>query len=145
MTIRLGGEKVSSPPPKQSKQKRFPSPLFVIGFGFLLFFVLSLGAYVAYGKFFGSGNAVAQTTQDSRVVQNTAEVVKKVGVLMLLPDETPTIATVTDLSKLQGQKFFEHAQKGDTVLMYPRAQKAILYSESQNKIIEVAPITNDTK
>jgi hypothetical protein len=29
---------------------------------------------------------------------------------------------------------------GDKVLIYSRAQKAILYSPSKNKIIEVAPI-----
>ncbi len=76
---------------------------------------------------------------------DTNQTVEKVGKLMLLPQETPTIAVVSDLNKLKDQKFFAHAERGDVVLMYAHEQKAILYSPSQNKIIEVAPITNDTK
>ncbi|MFZ2555697.1 MAG: hypothetical protein WAX57_02565 [Minisyncoccia bacterium] len=71
-----------------------------------------------------------------------ANMVEKVGKLMLLPeDEQPTLATVSDLGSLEGQLFFANAELGDIVLMYPKASRAILYSPSRNKIIEVAPIT----
>ncbi|MFZ2500364.1 MAG: hypothetical protein WAW90_00035 [Minisyncoccia bacterium] len=64
-----------------------------------------------------------------------------VGKLMVLPaGETPTMATVSDPEKLKDQPFFIHAQKGDKVLIYTASQKAILYSPSLNKIVEVAPI-----
>ena len=150
MTIRIGGEKASKPelhtppvmPPHRPRKKRMSARLYTIGFGFLLLSVILFGAYALYEKFSGT-SATTPGTQNSQAADNTSQVVSRVGNMMLLPDETPTIATVTDLSKLQGQKFFAHAEKGDIVLMYAKAQKAILYSPSQNKIIEVAPITND--
>ena len=67
--------------------------------------------------------------------------VATIGKLIVLPtNETPTMATVTDPEKLKDQPFFVHAQKGDKVLIYTASQKAILYSPSLNKIVEVAPI-----
>ena len=73
--------------------------------------------------------------------QELNDTVAAVGRLMVLPaDETPTLATVSDPEKLKDQAFFAHAQKGDIVLVYALAKKAILYSPSLNKIVEVAPI-----
>ena len=61
---------------------------------------------------------------------------------MLLPqNETPTLATVSDLHALEGQAFFKNAKEGDKVLMYLRSQRAILYRPSIDRIIEVGPIT----
>ena len=63
-----------------------------------------------------------------------------VSELMLLPeDEEPIIATVSDPEALQGQEFFEHAEKGDKVLIYNQARKAILYNPSQHRVMEVGP------
>jgi hypothetical protein len=67
--------------------------------------------------------------------------VSQVGRLMVLPtDETPTMATVSDPEKLKDQPFFTNAKAGDKVLIYSNARKAILYSPTQDKIIEVAPV-----
>ena len=75
------------------------------------------------------------------VQQELNDIVADVGRLMILPaDETPTLATVSDPEKLKNQPFFANAQKGDKVLVYPISRKAILYSPSLNKIIEVAPV-----
>lgn len=64
-----------------------------------------------------------------------------VGKLMVLPTgETPTIAQVSDATKLKDQPFFANAQNGDRVLIYTQARKAILYRPSINKIIDVAPV-----
>jgi hypothetical protein len=66
----------------------------------------------------------------------------KVGKLIILPeDEVPTIATVSDPEALKNQSFFADAKKGDKVLIYSKAQKAILYSPSVNKIVTVAPLS----
>lgn len=68
-------------------------------------------------------------------------VLSKVSKIMLLPEgEVPTLATVADLSKLKDQPFFDKAKVGDKVLLYTQARKAILYSPTENKIVEVAPI-----
>jgi hypothetical protein len=73
--------------------------------------------------------------------QKTDDLLAEVSRLMLLPtDETPTIATVSDLERLRGQEFFANATVGDKVLIYTKHAKAILYDPDQKKILEVAPL-----
>ena len=68
------------------------------------------------------------------------ELVKKVGSLIELPSEVPTLATVSDVTKLKDQPFFVKAQNGDKVLIYTNSKKAIIYRPSTDKIIEVCSI-----
>ncbi len=71
--------------------------------------------------------------------------VAKVGKIMILPEgETPTIATVSDPEALRDQAFFVDAKKGDKVLIYSNAKKAILFDPSTNKIVNIAPLNTDT-
>lgn len=71
----------------------------------------------------------------------TQNLIDEVGKLTVLPTgETPTVATVTDASKLAGQAFFVNAKTGDKVLIYTTAKKAFLYRPSTNKIINIAPV-----
>ena len=65
--------------------------------------------------------------------------VRDVSKLIILPEESPTIATVTDPKALVGQPFFEKAETGDRVLVFTDAKKAILYRPSIKKIVEVMP------
>jgi hypothetical protein len=78
----------------------------------------------------------------NKVAQDeTAATLAAIGKLIVLPaGEQPTLATVTDPSKLKDQPFFANAKTGDKVLIYTNAKKAILYSPSENKIVEVAPV-----
>ncbi len=78
---------------------------------------------------------------NATAVQQIQEVVAKVSKLMDLPtDEQPTIATVSDITKLKNQPFFQHAKNGDNVLIYTKAKIAILYDPTTNKIVTVAPL-----
>ena len=79
----------------------------------------------------------------NKVAQDeTKALISRVGTLILLPqDEQPTIATVADPEKLKAQPFFAKSKRGDRVLIYTNARKAILYDPVANKIIEVAPVT----
>lgn len=71
----------------------------------------------------------------------TDRLIEDVGKLVQLPQgETPTIATVSDVTKLKNQAFFAKAQNGDKVLIYTQAKRAILYRPSTNKVIEIAPV-----
>jgi predicted negative regulator of RcsB-dependent stress response len=71
----------------------------------------------------------------------TKQITAQVGKLIELPaNETPTVATVVDATKLQKQAFFSSAKNGDRVLIYTQAKKAILYRPSINKVIQVAPV-----
>ena len=77
--------------------------------------------------------------------EEVRKVVEEVGKLMDLPiGEVPTVATVTDITKLAGQAFFARAKNGDKVLIYQNAQKAILYDQKAKRIIEVSPINLGT-
>jgi len=73
--------------------------------------------------------------------EDAKDVVAAIGKLIMLPaGEDPTIATVSDATKLKDQAFFANAQNGDRVLIYSKAKKAILYRASIQKIIEVGPV-----
>ena len=77
--------------------------------------------------------------------QQTNDLIARVSKIFLLPqDETPTVATVTDPEKLKDQPFFANAKKGDKVLIYTNAQKAILYDPIENKVIEATTINIGT-
>jgi hypothetical protein len=74
-------------------------------------------------------------------LQTTAEVVNQVSKHILLPSgEQPTVATVTDASKVRDQTFFSNSASGDKVLIYAQAKKAYLYRPSIDRVIEVAPL-----
>ena len=73
---------------------------------------------------------------DSR--QQSQQLVDDIGELVLLPtDEKPTVATVTDVTKLAKQPFFAKAKNGDKVLVYNKARRAILYRPSIDKVVDM--------
>lgn len=98
--------------------------------------VLAVGTSI---YFYSKANA--NNIDPAKDLQNT---IKRVSKLMVLPaDETPTIATVSDPEKLKDQPFFANAKKGDKVLIFSNSAKAILYSPTEDKIVEVAPINSN--
>lgn len=83
-----------------------------------------------------------KNTQDGNTesAQQIQQIVDKASKIAILPSETPTLATVEDITKLSDQEFFSDAQNGDKVLMYTTARKAVVYRESENKIVNMGPI-----
>lgn len=118
--------------------------------------VVIVAAIVVLGALFlfiRSQQQLGEVKKDLESVQNDPaaktrqandELISQVGKLIILPEnEQPTIATVSDLSKLAGQPFFAKAEVGDKVLIYQQAKKAILFRPSTNQIIELAPLNNN--
>lgn len=103
----------------------------------------TLGALGFSGYLYQQVQALKNDPKTLQNAQQTkaADVKAKVGKLISVPsDETPTLATVTDKTKLKDQPFFKDAENGDTILIFPQAKKAIIYRESENKLINVGPI-----
>jgi hypothetical protein len=74
-------------------------------------------------------------------VEDSKNLISEIGQFFELPTgEDPTVATITDITKLAGQDFFKHAENGDRVLIYTNARQAILYRSRIKKIIAVAPV-----
>ncbi|KKQ47155.1 MAG: hypothetical protein US95_C0018G0001, partial [Candidatus Woesebacteria bacterium GW2011_GWB1_38_5] len=71
-------------------------------------------------------------------------VVAEVKTIMLLPDETPRVATITNLEEVKKQIFFEKAALGDKVLIYMQEKIAILYRPSSKMIIKVGYVNDQT-
>ncbi|MDH5533048.1 MAG: hypothetical protein OEX81_01315 [Candidatus Pacebacteria bacterium] len=71
--------------------------------------------------------------------QEIRATVKKIGKLMTLPQgEEPVMATVINAKSLATQQdFYKDATDGDKVIVYQKANKAILYNPTKNIVVNV--------
>ena len=119
-------------PRKTSLFRRY-FPLIMV----VLVIILALTSAYFYKQSKSDPNAASQAEIKS--------LVQKVGRLAILPtDETPTVATVSDPDALKSQAFFVDAKKGDKVLIYSNAKKAILYDPVADKIVNIAPLNSES-
>ena len=107
--------------------------------------LLAIGILVGAGffswKYLQAKKTITELkNRDKAAEEEVSVLVETVGKIILLPDGTPTIATVTDQAKLQNQQFFTRSVNGDKVLIFPEAKKAYLYRPSSNQIIDVASL-----
>jgi hypothetical protein len=74
--------------------------------------------------------------------QDIAKLVAKVNKLIILPtDEVPTLATITNVEALaKEQPFYKNAHDGDRLLVYTKAQKAIIFDPNRNVLVNVGPV-----
>jgi hypothetical protein len=99
---------------------------------------------VGFGGYFYYKLHKLETDANGKI--ETQDLISKVSKLYLMPTgEEPTIATVSSPEKLKDQAFFNQAEKGDKVLIFSKAMKAVLYRPSIDKIIEIAPVNNQTQ
>lgn len=109
-----------------------------------------IGILVVLGSVVTAWHFQKKYTELLHIQQNPqselSSVLSKISSLMDLPlDETPTLATITDSTRLSGQMFFDHAENGDKVIVYTKAAKAILFRPSSRKIINVSSVVDDTR
>ena len=110
----------------------------------VLVVLLLLGALGSAGYFYKQLSDIKKNP--NKVAQDeTNATLAAVGKLIVLPTgEQPTLATVTDPTKLADQPFFANAKTGFKVLIYTNAKEAILYDPVANKIVAVAPVNIGT-
>jgi hypothetical protein len=102
--------------------------------------VVALAAILVAGYLYNQNRVLKQSPQ-VLAQKEVADLVAKVSKLIMLPaGETPTVATVSDPEALKDQAFFTSAQKGDKVLIFTTAKKAVLYSVTLNRVIDIAPL-----
>src|SRR5258708_2362003 len=115
------------------RSKRF-LPIFLITLVVLAFVAVSAAAFYFYHQY-------QEVNRDKLAAQNDISSFLKVAAKsVLLPDEEPVVATVSDKTKLQEQAFFKAAENGDKVFIYAKNELAVLFRPSINKIIQVMPI-----
>lgn len=109
----------------------------------LLILISVAGAGVSY--YWYNRYQTVVTSPQAGSAEEIQAIVKKLSAFMDLPDETPSIVTVTDREKLQNQEFFKKAANGDKIIIYEASRRVILYRPSTNRVIDVAPLVfNDT-
>lgn len=111
--------------------------------------ILSVGGLLASLYFYVSTYRIQHISEISDNVEQPMEsqsetneqVIARVATMIVVPSgETPTIATLDDLTQVKDQVFFSKAETGDKIIVYLGAKKAILYRPSTKQIIEVGPL-----
>ena len=119
-------------PPKKHRRLRVP----II---FLWVVILALAGALGYTIWLNQSlrNPEAQTKLAEQASQ---EIIDGVGRLIVVPTGKPTVATITDITKLKesNSEFYKDAQNGDVLLIYET--EAIIYRKAENKIVAVAPV-----
>jgi hypothetical protein len=123
--MRGGSEPVESPMKRN----------IVVGVAIALIVIFAAAA----GYFFWQYSNL-KANPDAAAQETTQRLTEKVGKLYALPTEKPTVAQINDKEKLKEQPFFKGAQNGDYLLIFTNTKLAVLYRESENKLINVGPI-----
>lgn len=115
--------------------------LFVIAGGIFLVFAALVCTtaffYFQYRSVLGESKKILSTTTMTKA-QMLQSMLDKLGKIAEIPtDDTPTIATVSDITKLKDNPFFADAQNGDKVFIFQSTGKAYLYRPSTDKIINI--------
>lgn len=68
------------------------------------------------------------------------ELLEDVSTHMLVPDERPVVATINQADTLiKEQPFYNGSKNGDKLIIFPKSQKAIIYSPTRDVIINSGP------
>ena len=111
-------------------------------FGLIAF--VFIGVIVGGSFWFLGKKNKDKTPSQEEVLSKIESVTKEVSKLILLPSETPSLATVMDADVLKkDQPFYQNAQNGDIVLLYIQERRAIIYNPSEKKLVNVGPIVID--
>ncbi len=110
----------------------------------LILIIILLLAFAIFKKFYNPIDESNKKT-DQLSEKQVASIVKKISKLIVVPsDEKPMIVPILNADELIAeQRFYIGSEDGDYVIVYPNAKKAIIYRESENKLINVGPVIVD--
>ena len=98
----------------------------------LTIFILGLAGYFFYKN--TSNTSASEQDEAKKLTEEISE-------FMILPEkDLPSVATVSDITKLKDQPFFKNAKNGNKLLIYVNSKQAILYDPEIHKIINVGPL-----
>lgn len=118
------------------RHDRKPSALMIAVIAVVVI-LLSVAGYFAKSYFDLRANPGQAAQED------TKRLTEQVGKLYALPDEDPVVGKIQDKEKLSDQEFFKNAANGDDLLIYQDSKLAIIYRASENKLINVGPVSVD--
>lgn len=106
----------------------------------LIVLVIILLGYAVYNKFYTKTIYKGQQLPEKEV----KSLVKKVSKIINVPEEIPVIVEIENAETIMlEQKFYAGSKDGDYLIMFPAAQKAMIYRKKENKLINVGPIIVD--
>lgn len=103
-------------------------------------------AIYAYTKFTSPTSLNIQIAAESERLtpKEIKALTDKVSQIAVLPeDETPTVLTVSDLTKLHANPFFVNAKLKDKILIFKKAERIILYDPLGHKIVNMGPYSEN--
>jgi cytoskeletal protein RodZ len=136
-------EEVSSSESKSKKMNLKKPNKSIVAIVLVLLFVAAIGSSIYFYKQYKDVKNNPTAAVNEKNSQETEKVLSEVKAVILIDStEAPTIARVEDPSALQknNEVFYKNVQKGDYLILYK--DRAIIYRESNNQIINVAPIIN---
>lgn len=124
-----------------SKSRSRKNLRWIIAGVLVLVVVMAIGSAIYYYNRYQDVKAHPTKSMADNNMAETQRILNKVGAIILLTEsDTPTVARVETPEKLKeaNQSFYKDVQVNDYLIIYPK--RAIIYRESNNQIINVAPI-----
>lgn len=119
-------------------KKYYTKPGVVIAF--IIIIIVCAGTFFVIQQRKNAQDAMATPTPIP-VPKKVSDLINTVSQQIQLPQgETPSVATVNDVTKLPKDPFFAKAQNGDKVLIYAIAGKAYLYRPSTQEVLQVSGV-----
>ncbi len=130
--------------PSNFKKKRTGLSGFLVILVVLLVAGLAVTGYLYYTTRTELMRLTQPSGQEELAKREVKAVVDKLGKLTILPEEEPVVATIVDSDFLATQSaFYQKAENGDKLVVYPQAQKAYIFSPGRNIIVNAGPLVLD--
>lgn len=111
----------------------------------IVVYIVILLIVIAGGYFGYKAWQAKQNTPEAQAAKLEAQknaIINKIKQLTVLPEEDPVLFTVNDANLLKSQQaFFKDSENGDVLLVFQKGGKALIYRESQNKIVNSGPVS----